>query len=65
MRKVVLDHSLSGYPPYEYLQREDIPKGAELIVSEPDYSDTEWLVLWEDQSLLVDKESLKTFEIPE
>jgi hypothetical protein len=61
-RKVTLKtHSILGHARYE-MERETIPQGAEVTILNADHSDTESLIEWAGRQLIVDKDSLITFE---
>ena len=63
LRKARLKHSLIGHPPYR-MEHETIPNGAEITITDYDYSEIESLVEWESLCLVVDKDCLISFEDP-
>jgi hypothetical protein len=63
-RKIRLKHTLIGYPPYHPEGRETIPEGAEITVTDYDHTETDSLVVWNGRTLIVDKNSLTSFEEP-
>ena len=60
--EVRLKHSLAGRPPYAPGLQVTIPEGATIQLLEGEYTSTESLVQWGRQRLIVDRETLITFE---
>jgi hypothetical protein len=64
MGQHTLSHDLSGYPPYHPDQRETVPAGARILITNWDHSATDSLIEWGGHTLLVDKDSLVSFARP-
>ena len=58
---VRLKHDLTGHPPFDFAGRK-IPEGSEIVVADYDHTETESNVIFEGGTLIVDKDSLITFE---
>jgi hypothetical protein len=61
-RNVRLNHDLIGYVPVNHVMGPTIPEGSEIEITNSDYSDIDSEVLWNGVTLLVNKNSLITFE---
>jgi hypothetical protein len=61
-KKVRLTHDLIGYPPFDRKVERTIPEGSEIEITNSDYSEIESEVLWDGVDLLVNTNSLITFE---
>lgn len=58
---VRLKHDLTGHPPFDFAARK-IPEGSEIAVADYDHTETESKVIFDGVTLIVDKDSLITFE---
>ena len=63
--EVRLKHSLDGRPPFAARVAVTIPEGATIQILNDDYSGSgaESLVQWGRQRLVVNRETLRTFEL--
>lgn len=61
-KQVRLKNNLLGHPPFDRKSERRIREGSEVEITNPDYSDTESEVTYDGVALVVNKESLITFE---
>ena len=61
-KQVRLKHSLIAHPPYRIEEKVTIPRAATIEISDYDQTDTDSLVIWNGTPLVVDKDSLISFE---